>query len=79
MTNITVEDWKEIPAATIKKLIKEGQQELERRKDEESERLVAEFHKVWSALQNAGITITYGYKYEGDTIWLDDWDEFGFR
>lgn len=77
MINITVEDWKEVPTATIEGLIKQGTSELNRRRAEDREKAIAAFQKAFYGLRDAGIRVYGIYDYT-DQLTFNDWDDFYF-
>ena len=77
MMNITVEDWKEVPTATIEGLIKQGTNELNRRRAEEREKALETFKKAFYDLRDMGIRVYGIYDYTGQ-LTFNDWDDFYF-
>ena len=77
MTNITVEDWKEVPTATIEELIRQGTSELNRRRAEEREKALEAFKKAFYNLRDMGIRVYGIYDYT-DQLTFNNWDDFYF-
>ncbi len=77
MVNITVDDWKQVPTAVIEGLIKQGNNELNRRRDEERDKAIKAFLDAFANLHNLGVVPVYS-DYEDDT-YLEDSDRVTFN
>lgn len=79
MIKFSVNDLRETSRADLEATVRTINEELLRRRNEERNRLIAEFRKTYLALLDAGVTIRYTdeYEYECDTT-LTDWDCFTF-
>ena len=77
MANISIEDWKQIPAETIKSLIDSGNRELQRRRMEGRSKAIENFKTAFYALKDAGIRVYGIYDYD-DQLTFNTWDDFNF-
>lgn len=79
MIKFSVNDLRETSRADLEATVKCINEELQRRRNAEREKLIADFKKTFYALKDAGIDIRYldEYEYEQDT-YLRDWDCFCF-
>ena len=79
MVDIPINELRSMSYASIEGLINRCREELERRHNEEREKLITDFRKAWGALKDAGIDVRYldEYEYEQDT-YLRDWNCFCF-
>lgn len=77
MINISVEDWKQVPTATIEALINGGNRELQRRRMEERSKAIENFKTAFYALQDMGVRV-YGIYDYSDQLTFNTWDDFNF-
>ena len=80
MYDISVNDLRDSSIGSLELIKRRIDEELTRRRNEERERLIDNFHKAWNALTDAGIRIIYcdEYEYENDCV-LTDWEAFDFN
>lgn len=79
MVDIPINELRSMSYASIEGLMRRCSDELQRRRNEERERLIKEFKKVWLELKDAGICISYCEEFDSDTTYLEDWDGFDFN
>ena len=63
----------------IKRVLKTLNDELNYRKRQREAHLIEKFHKAWSALEDAGINVSYAEGEEDIELVYCSWDGFNFN
>ena len=78
MYDISVNDLRESSTASLETIKKRIDEELQRRRNLERQRLINGFQEAWYNLKEAHIRVSYCEECDDDIAYLDDWDGFSF-